>query len=183
MIEGTPEATRIAGVAYARLKVIDTPGGAVMHMLRPDMPCTPGLATRDGQSVLGLGEVYFSEVLPGHVKAWKRHTKQTQYFAVPSGLLGIALYDDREGSPTRGAVETFRLGRAGLYALLRIPCGVWYGFTALGEAPAVICNTPDIPHDSAEGVKVALDSPDGLAIPFDWGKAFPAYGVSGHKAD
>ncbi|MDO5537120.1 MAG: dTDP-4-dehydrorhamnose 3,5-epimerase [Desulfovibrionaceae bacterium] len=166
--------TRIAGVDYMPLKVIDTPGGAVMHMLRPDMPLNPGLAVRDGQTVVGAGEIYFSEVLPGCVKAWKRHTRQTQHFAVPSGLLGIALYDDRPGSLTRGALQTFRLGRSGLYALLRIPCGVWYGFTALNGSPAIICNVADIPHDPAEGVKVAPDSPEAAAIPFDWTKAFPA---------
>ncbi len=165
--------TRIAGVAYLPLRVIDTPGGAVMHMLRPDMPLVPGLAQKDGAPVLGVGEIYFSEVLPGHVKAWKRHTEQTQFFAVPCGLLGIALYDARKDSPTFGEQQTFRLGRAGLYALLRIPCGVWYGFTALGDAPAIICNAADKPHDPKEGVKAALDSPEGLSIPFDWSKPFP----------
>ncbi len=172
MSEGPVERTAVDGAVYTRLRVIDTPGGAVMHMLRPDAPLTPG--TAEGGAALALGEVYFSEVLPGHVKAWKRHTRQTQYFAVPCGLLGLVLYDDRPDSPTRGALQTLRLGREGMYALLRIPCGVWYGFTALNGVPAVICNAADMPHDPAEGVRAALDSPEGRAVPFDWAAPFPA---------
>ena len=66
----------IIGVCFQPLKIIDTPGGPVLHMLRPDSPLRPGAGTADGE--LHLGEVYFSEVLPGAVKAWKRHRRQTQ---------------------------------------------------------------------------------------------------------
>lgn len=164
----------IDGAFILPLRIIDTPGGAVMHMLRPVFPLQPGLpaGTRGGE-FLKVGEIYFSEVLPGSVKAWKRHTRQTQYFAVPCGLLGIALYDGREGSATRSVLKTLRLGRSGTYALLRIPCGVWYGFTALNGAPAVICNAADIPHDPNEGQKCLYDAPEAGAIPFDWTRPFP----------
>ncbi|MDY5430736.1 MAG: dTDP-4-dehydrorhamnose 3,5-epimerase, partial [Desulfovibrio sp.] len=67
----------IDGVSFQPLKVIDTPGGPVLHMLRPDSPLRPHAETADGE--LHLGEVYFSEVLPGAIKAWKRHRRQTQY--------------------------------------------------------------------------------------------------------
>ena len=53
----------IDGVSFQPLKVITTPGGPVMHMLRPDSPLRPHAETADGE--LHLGEVYFSEVLPG----------------------------------------------------------------------------------------------------------------------
>ena len=73
----------IDGAFILPLRVIDTPGGAVMHMLRPVFPLQPGLpAGTRGSGFLKIGEVYFSEVLPGCVKAWKRHTRQTQYFSV-----------------------------------------------------------------------------------------------------
>ena len=165
----------IDGAFILPLRVIDTPGGAVMHMLRPVFPLQPGLpAGTRGSGFLKIGEVYFSEVLPGCVKAWKRHTRQTQYFAVPDGLLGIVLYDDREGSPSRGVLKTLRLGRSGTYALLRIPCGVWYGFTALGGKPASICHAADIPHDPNEGKKCPYDAPESGFIPFDWNQDFPS---------
>ena len=122
----------IIGVCFQPLKIIDTPGGPVLHMLRPDSPLRPGAGTADGE--LHLGEVYFSEVLPGAVKAWKRHRRQTQYYAVPHGLL-------------------------------RIPTGVWYGFTAAGDGPALICNCADLPHDPEEGEHLPADTKD---IPYSW---------------
>ena len=173
MLEHDVVETGIAGALLLPLAVIDTPGGAVMHMLRPGFPLRPDGDAPDAGAPLRVGELYFSEVLPGRVKAWKRHTRQVQHFAVPSGLLGIVLYDAREDSPTKGALCHYALGRGGLYALLRVPCGVAYGFTALGGTPAVICNAADIPHDPAEGRRIAPDSPEGRAIPFDWSAPFP----------
>ena len=125
--------TGIEGVLYQPLRVIPTPGGPVLHMLRAGSPLMPDLFG-------GFGEIYFSEVFPGAVKAWKRHTRQTQLFAVPMGLLRIVLYDDRPASPTRGALVERRLGRPDEYGLLRIPPLVCYGLTSEGSAPALICN-------------------------------------------
>ena len=136
------------------LAVIPTDGGPVMHMMRPASPLF-------GE----IGEVYFSEVEPGCVKAWKCHTRQTQRFAVPVGQLKIVLYDNRPESPTRGRIMEVLLGRPDNYALLQIPPRVWYGFTAAGSVPAVICNCPDFPHDPAEGLRKDVDSRD---IPYHW---------------
>ena len=74
------------------------------------------------------------------------------------------------------ATTGFGLIRAerGTYALLRIPCGVWYGFTALGGKPAIICNAADIPHDPNEGKKCPYDAPESGFIPFDWNQDFPS---------
>ena len=83
----------INDVELLDLAVIPTDGGPVMHMMRPASPLF-------GE----IGEVYFSEVEPGCVKAWKCHTRQTQRFAVPVGQLKIVLYDGRPESPTRGRI-------------------------------------------------------------------------------
>lgn len=125
------------------LPIISTPGGPVLHMLRADSPF-----------FVGFGEVYFSEVEPGIVKAWKRHQRQTQFFAVPVGRLRIVLYD----ADTNTHCEVI-LGRPDAYKLLRIPAGVWYGFTALGNTPALICNCADIPHDPTESERRGVDDP------------------------
>lgn len=89
----------INDVELLDLAVIPTDGGPVMHMMRPASPLF-------GE----IGEVYFSEVEPGCVKAWKCHTRQTQRFAVPVGRLKIVLYDDRPESPTRGRIMEVLLG-------------------------------------------------------------------------
>ena len=95
----------INDVELLDLAVIPTDGGPVMHMMRPASPLF-------GE----IGEVYFSEVEPGCVKAWKCHTRQTQRFAVPVGQLKIVLYDDRPESPTRGRIMEVLLGRPDNYA-------------------------------------------------------------------
>ena len=148
----------IDGALLQPLGVISTPGGPVLHMLRPGSALLPDFSK-------GFGEIYFSEVLPGHVKAWKCHNRQVQHFAVPTGLLRIVLYDGRAGSPTSGVVCELALGRPENYSLLRIPTGVWYGFAAMGQAPALICNCADIPHDPAEGQRLPVDDP---SIPYCW---------------
>lgn len=150
----TVQPTSIGGVMLLDLKVIPTDGGPVMHMLRPSSPL-----------FTSFGELYFSEVNAGAIKAWKQHSKQSQYFAVPVGQLKVVLFDDREGSPSRGTILEIVLGRPDNYRLLRIPPRVWYGFTPLGTNPALICNCADIPHDPAESVRKDVHSPD---IPYSW---------------
>ena len=144
----------IEGVVLQDLRCIPTPGGPVLHMLRADSPL-----------FRSFGEVYFSEVEPRCVKAWKRHSRQTQHFSVPVGRLKVVLYDDRPDSSTHGVLQEIELGRPDAYRLLRIPPQVWYGFTALGEVPALICNCVDLPHDPAESERIAVDS---SVIPYSW---------------
>lgn len=147
----------IQGVEYWPLREIPTEGGSVLHMLRADAP-----------HFSGFGEVYFSECLPGAVKAWKRHKEMTQNFAVPVGRIRVVIYDDREGSPTRGTVAEYLLGRPDHYALLRIPPMLWYGFTAADDAIGIICNCADMTHRPDESERIA---PDSDAIPYRWAEA------------
>lgn len=144
----------IEGVLLQPLRIIPVAGGPVLHMVRSDSPFFSG-----------FGEVYFSEAIPGHVKAWKLHTRQTQLFAVPAGRLRLVLYDDRPASSTRGTVKELCLGRPDDYCLLRIPPGIWYGFAALGSEKALLCNCADMPHDPTESRHCDPDSPE---IPYAW---------------
>ena len=59
-------ATTIDGVVTLDLRVIPTEGGPVLQMLRPDSPM-----------FMSFGELYFSEVEPGAVKAWKPARRNT----------------------------------------------------------------------------------------------------------
>lgn len=154
----TPRPTGIEGALFLPLRVIDTDGGPVLHMLRHGSPLLPHFPH-------GFGELYFSEVIPGAIKAWKLHHQQTQHFAVPMGQLKVVLFDNRPHSPTRGEVREIILGRPEHYGLLRIPVEVTYGFTALGHSPALICNCADIPHDPAESERLAVNDP---SIPYKW---------------
>ena len=143
----------IDGVVIQPLKQIKDDRGAVLHMLRADSPL-----------FLKFGEVYFSEVFPGAVKAWKRHKKMTQLFAVPIGEITLVIYDDRHNSVSKGKKLILEMGRDN-YCLVKIPPRLWYGFKCTSPRPALIANCADIPHDKMESE--ALDQND-PTIPHEW---------------
>jgi dTDP-4-dehydrorhamnose 3,5-epimerase len=145
---------KIEGVTLTPLRQLSDDRGSVLHMLRCDAP-----------DFTSFGECYFSEVRPGAVKAWKRHRAQTQNLAVPVGRIRLAIYDDREPSLTLGYTQVLDLGRPDAYLRLRIPPGLWYGFSCIGAAAALLANCPDLPHDPGDSEHRALDHPN---IPFDW---------------
>lgn len=150
--------TCISGVEMETLAILPTDGGPVLKMLFPAsviQPQPPGT----------YGEIYFSVVEPKKIKAWKRHMRQTQFFAVPCGMIKIALFDGRPDSPTNSMLFTTFLGLPDHYRLLRIPPGIWYGFANEGNSQAIICNCADLPHDPQEGEKLPFDTEK---IPYSW---------------
>lgn len=146
--------SQIAGVIITELRQISDARGAVLHMLRCDAP-----------EFTNFGECYFSEVLPGAVKAWKRHRVQTQNLAVPVGYIRFVIYDDRENSATCGNLQVLKLGRPDAYFRLQIPPGLWYGFSCLSVTPALLVNCADLPHDPNES---EVRSANDVAIPYLW---------------
>jgi dTDP-4-dehydrorhamnose 3,5-epimerase len=143
----------IQGVGLSPRFVHEDGRGRTLRMMRPDDP-----------EFQGFGEVYFSTVRPGAVKAWKLHTRMTSSLAVPAGSVLFVLYDDRPGSPTRGVVQTEILGGDD-YRLLQVPPGVWLGFQGAGQGESVVANLASIPHDPAEAATLPPDSPE---IPYTW---------------
>jgi len=144
----------IEGVTLEKLGLIEDDRGAVLHMLR-----------RDASDFTRFGEVYFSEILPGTVKAWKQHTKQTQNVAVPIGRIRVVLFDGRVSPTSGGPVTVVELGRPDAYERIRIPPGVWYGFACMGDRPALIANCCDIPHDPKEANRCPVGD---ARIPYSW---------------
>lgn len=144
----------IEGVTITVLRQISDERGAVLHMLRCDEP-----------EFTRFGECYFSEILPGVIKAWKRHREQTQILAVPIGRIRMVVFDDRQGSITQGQVQALELGRADAYLRLRIPPGLWYGFGCISATPALLANCADLPHDPIDSEVRPIDDP---AIPYTW---------------
>src|SRR3990172_10176190 len=105
------------------------------------------------------GEWYFSEVLPSAVKAWKRHRTQTQNLAAPAGRIRLVIYDDRPQSPTLGRLDVLELGRPDAYFRLRIPPGLWYGFSCVSASPGPLANCADLPHDPADNETLPIEDP------------------------
>jgi dTDP-4-dehydrorhamnose 3,5-epimerase len=143
----------IDGVTVTPLRRIPDERGAVFHMLREDSPVFER-----------FGEIYFSTIYPGVVKGWHVHKKMTLNYAVPAGMIKLVCYDDREGSPTHGAVQEIHVGELN-YSLVTIPPYVWNGFKGEGSAPALVANCATIPHDPDEIDRL---DPFDNDIPYDW---------------
>lgn len=152
------ESIGIMDAWQAPLKIMPANGGPVMRFLRKGALWREIFPT-------GLAEIYFSEILPGAVKAWKLHTTQNALFCVPFGLIRLVLFDPREDSFTRGALAVQYLGRPDHYQMLRIPARVWYGFQCIGESSALVCNCVDLEHDPKEAERLPMDDP---SIPYHW---------------
>jgi dTDP-4-dehydrorhamnose 3,5-epimerase len=77
----------IHDVVVTPLKQFADERGRVMHMLRSDAP-----------TFAGFGEVYFSSIYAGAIKAWHLHRRSVCHYAVPVGQIRLALYDPRQHS-------------------------------------------------------------------------------------
>ncbi len=145
----------IEGVRTVPLRCIPDERGAVFHMLK-----------RTDPHFQEFGEIYFSTVYPGVVKGWHLHERMTLHYACISGAVKLVLYDEREGSATRGEIQELFIGPHN-YLLVVVPPGVWNGFKGVGNSEAIVANCATIPHDPAEIRRV---DPHKSHIPYDWSR-------------
>ena len=145
----------IDGVKLKKLKVMPDERGRLTEILR-----------KDDDLFQGFGQVYVTTTYPGVVKAWHKHKKQTDNIACVAGMIKVALYDGREGSPTRGEVDAVLLGVHNP-VLLQVPAGVYHGWMCVSAEEAVIVNVPTEPYDYAEPDEQRLE-PTTTSIPYDW---------------
>ena len=143
----------IQGVSIRPLKQIPDERGKVMHMLRRDDPWFER-----------FGEIYFSVIYPGAIKAWHLHKIMTLNYGVVSGAIKLVLYDDRDGSPTKGELQEIFTGEE-CYSLITIPPNIWNGFKGIGAKPALVANCATDPHDPSEIVRM---DPFSKKIPYNW---------------
>jgi dTDP-4-dehydrorhamnose 3,5-epimerase len=143
----------IEGVLIKPLKKIPDERGTIMHMMRVDDP-----------EFEQFGEIYFSTVYPGVIKGWHIHTEMALNYAVIYGVIKLVLYDDREGSPTKGEVQEIFLGQDN-YCLVKIPPMIWNGFKGIGIETAIVANLATMPHRPDEIQRLDPFDPK---IPYDW---------------
>jgi dTDP-4-dehydrorhamnose 3,5-epimerase len=140
----------INDVILTPLKVIETPGGRVMHALK--------------DTDLGFdrfGEAYFSEVQPMKIKAWKRHRDMTLNLIVPFGKIRFVIFDDRMSG--ENSYQEFTLSIEEYYRLT-IPPMVWLGFQGKAECNSMLLNIANLSHDPSEVDRKNIDE-----IEFNWG--------------
>jgi len=128
----------IDGVLLTPLKVINVPGGDVLH----------GMKSSD-LGYMGFGEAYFSKVEPGAVKAWKRHHVMTLNLVVPVGSVHFVIYDEQQDSANFGKFQEVVLSEDN-YCRLTIPPMMWVGFRGVSKSAAILLNIADIEHSPDE---------------------------------
>lgn len=135
----------IEDIKVTKLQKILVAGGDVSHAMK-----------NNSVGFVGFGEAYFSFILPGAVKAWKRHLRMTLNLIVPKGNVGFVFIDGNN------SVRVLRVGENN-YSRLTIPPGIWFGFKGLSSEESLILNIADIKHDEGEVDRMKIED-----INFDW---------------
>jgi dTDP-4-dehydrorhamnose 3,5-epimerase len=143
----------IDGVQVIPLKRIPDERGTIYHMLKSTDP-----------HFTRFGEIYFSTVYQGVVKGWHLHKNMTLSYACIHGRIKLVIYDEREGSKTKGELMELFLGPDD-YSLAVIPPGLWNGFKGMARDYSIVADCIDIPHSEAVSERV---DPFHSHIPYDW---------------
>lgn len=99
---------------------------------------------------------------------WYVHNECTDRYVLIQGRLSVALYDDRQHSPTFGRLFTIKIGAIGseLSNGLSIPPGVWHSFNPTDGA-MVLCNAKSPGYNRSEPDKYRIPMPN-EATNFTW---------------
>lgn len=108
-----------------------------------------------------FGQWSHSLMYPGTAKAWHIHHKQTDWWYV-IGAIKVALFDTRDGSPTKGELMEFLMGDTAVKCL-KIPPGVAHGCRAM-QLSHILYITSSVYAPDDEG-RIPHDDP---AIGYDW---------------
>ena len=142
----------IDGITFTALDKIEVDAGSVLHFIKNDDP-----------GYIGFGEVYFSTVKKGAIKAWKMHKLMTLNLVVPVGEVLFVFVDQRKKSKTNGEIYEVRLS-SNPYRRMTVPPGIWFGFMGLSSELNLLSNQADIVHDPNE-----VERKDLNAFQIDWG--------------
>ena len=112
----------------------------------------------------GFAQLSHSLMHPGVAKAWHIHRTQVDWWYVPVGVLKVALYDMRPGSPTQGQLQELFMGEEHGHKVLKIPAGVAHGCKAIGGTAHLIYVTSNV-YDPREEGRILHDDPQ---IGYDW---------------
>jgi len=142
-------AVKLSDILVTPLCRIKTGGGDVLHAMKE---------SDIGYS--GFGEVYFSWVSVGAVKAWKQHTQMTTNLVVPLGHVRFVFRLINEYGVEEFRVEDIGEGR---YVRITVPPGIWFGFQGLHIPQSLILNVANIPHNPYEVERLILNE-----INYNW---------------
>jgi dTDP-4-dehydrorhamnose 3,5-epimerase len=130
----------------------------VLHVPRDHGVITETYRSEWDPTGLPVVHIYQSRLYPGAIGAWSCHTRSVDRLFVNQGHLKLVLFDDRDGSPTRGQLMELHAGDA-RPAFVIVPIGVWHGLQNLGTSDALMLNFPTNAYDYAD--------PDHYRLPWD----------------
>lgn len=144
----------IDGIIVTPLKQIIDEKGAVFHVMK-----------NNSIGFNGFEEVYISKVKHNIIKGWKFHKKMKQNFCAPYGKLKLVLFDNRNGSKTKGLINEFILDDSNNYQRITIDSEIWYSFSCLSEDYCLLLNISNLIHDPSESLSLDISS---KKIPYNW---------------
>lgn len=107
---------------------------------------------------------YLVAIRPRQVKGWVVHRLQDDRLFFVSGLIRVALFDDRPESPTCGMLNVFVMSKH-KRGMVIIPKGVFHALKNIGTSDGYFINLPTRPYDHADPDKYRLPLKNDL-IPF-----------------
>jgi dTDP-4-dehydrorhamnose 3,5-epimerase len=131
----------VGNVNLVPLKRVSNPKGDILHAMR---------ATDVGFN--GFGEAYFTNIICGETKGWKKHFEMTLNLIVPVGIVRFHLHDEIVGN-----TECIELGKDN-YQRLTVSPGIWVAFTGIQAGTSLVLNIANIPHDPTESINLPLES-------------------------
>ena len=138
--------TMMDGVILHPLRQIAVPKGNVWHAFK----C-------NDEGFVGFGEVYFTHIASGSVKGWKRHNRYTLNLVVVQGAIKFVLYDDREGSVTKGQFYEVILSPNDNYQRLTVAPRIWMAFQGISDEEAMLIDLIPELHSPDESDKKELE--------------------------
>jgi dTDP-4-dehydrorhamnose 3,5-epimerase len=131
-------------VILTPLRRVPVATGDVLHGLK---------ASSEGFS--GFGEIYFSCVLGGSVKGWKKHTRMTLNLIVLKGKIRFSIFDE-----VADKFSSYDLSPNSIesYSRLTVPPGLWVAFGGVDKGENMLANIANIEHDPEESITRPVDS-------------------------
>lgn len=148
-------APNIEGVQLIELGNVLTRSGWMAEVFRADW---------NGISI-SPQQVNWVELAPNGVTDWHRHMRQIDHLVGVGGVIKLALWDGRAGSPTSDRADVFRFG-AMRPAMVIVPPGVWHALRNESGQPAGYLNFIDRLYDyeNPDNWRLPSGSPDAPPI-------------------
>jgi|TARA_B100001094_G_scaffold325705_1_gene380521 dTDP-4-dehydrorhamnose 3,5-epimerase len=99
-----------------------------------------------------FGEAYFTTIICGETKGWKKHATMIMNIVVPLGIVRFHLLDETVNQTT-----VYEVGEVN-YKRLTIPPGYWVAFKGLTRGTNLILNIASHEHNPDESINVPLDT-------------------------